>query len=144
MGHPGQPWFMVLLSQTQAVSQDSEEVQYSGTGSGIQTSPGAEKKEGKTQEKTNPLLWLLLLMRSRTLPKPEGTEGRLSRAPLSPFRAGWGLRQTIERAPRQSTAGCCSSEALFLESSDADGHGVSSAAEISGGGTGMSCQSREV
>lgn len=108
MGHAGQPCFVVLLSQTQAVSQDSEEVQGSETRAGAQTSPGPEKKEGKTQEKTNPLLWLLLLMKSRTLPKPEGTEGRLSTAPLSPFRAGRGVRQTMERAPGQSPAGCCS------------------------------------
>lgn len=57
--------------------------------------PRGWEKEGKTHKKTYLLLWLLLLMRSRTLPKPEGTEGGLNRAPLSPFKAVWGVGQTI-------------------------------------------------
>lgn len=49
---------------------------------GAQTEPGAEKKDGKTQEKTYPQLRLLLLMKSRALPEPEGTEEGLSKTQL--------------------------------------------------------------
>lgn len=48
MGHPGQPWFVVPLSQTQAVSQ--EEVEGSGTGTGAPAAPGLGKGGQNTQE----------------------------------------------------------------------------------------------
>lgn len=68
-GHLGQPWFVVLLPQLclrtpQALGQKMQHGQASGL----------RKRRAKYQ-KTNPFLWLLLLMRNRTLPEPEGTEG---------------------------------------------------------------------
>lgn len=107
-------------------NRNPEKVEGSGTGAGAQTEPGAEKNEGKTHEKTNPLLWLLLLMRSRALPEAQGTEGGLSRAALS-------LQRQFPEPRGQSPAGCCSWELLFLESRAGDGHRVGRAAEASGG-----------
>lgn len=60
---------------------------------GAQTEPGAEKKDGKTREKTYPLLRLFLLMKSRALPEPEGMERGLSKTRLGKHsvRQNWSL-----------------------------------------------------
>lgn len=86
---------------------------------------GAEKKDGKTQEKTYPLLWLFLLMKSRALPKPEGMEEELSKTPLGkhspccravPVQEAGGQADNFSELWGQRPASCCSSEPLFLES----------------------------
>ena len=88
VGHPGQSWSGDPLSQICPGSsclwgtslRAPQEVGALQTGA--QTDPGAEKKDGKTQEKTHPLLRLFLLMKSRALPKPEGMEEGLSKTRL--------------------------------------------------------------
>lgn len=50
VGHPGQPWLVVPLSQTQAVSREEVE----GSGTGAPAAPGLGKGGQNTQENISP------------------------------------------------------------------------------------------